>query len=79
MRSAVERKFEIIGEALGQLSKTNPTLAARIPEMRDIIAFRNVLIHGCAGIENLRVWDITQSALPKLLIVVTALLEEFGN
>lgn len=32
--------------------------------MRDIIAFRNVLIHGYAGIEHRRVWDIAQSALP---------------
>lgn len=58
--SAVERKFEIIGEALGQLSKADPALAQRIPDMRDIVAFRNVLIHGYAGIEHRRVWDIAQ-------------------
>ncbi len=43
VHSAVERKFEIIGEALGQLAKLDPVLAQRIPDIRDIIAFRNVL------------------------------------
>lgn len=73
--SAVERKFEVIGEALGQLSKVDPALAQRIPDMRDIIAFRNVLIHGYAGIEHRRVWDIAQSSLPGLRAVVAELLE----
>jgi len=77
--SAVERKFEIIGEALGQLSKADPALAQRIPDMRDIIAFRNVLIHGYAGIEHHRVWDIAHSSLPGLRIVIKQLLEGFSG
>jgi len=78
VHSAVERKFEIIGEALGQLSKLDPALALRIPDIRDIIAFRNILIHGYAGIEHDRVWDIAQDSLPGLRTTVTALLEELG-
>ena len=49
LRSAVERQFEIIGEALGTLARVDATIAARIPELRDIVAFRNVLIHGFAA------------------------------
>ena len=45
-------KFEIIGEALNQLAKHDPALARRIPDIRDIIAFRNILIHGYAVIEH---------------------------
>ncbi len=77
--SAVERKFEIIGEALGQLSKVDPDLAQRIPDMLDIIAFRNVLIHGYAGIDQNRVWDVAQSSLPGLQTVVEDLLEGFAG
>jgi uncharacterized protein with HEPN domain len=40
VRSAVERKFEIIGEALGQVAKRDPDLARRIPDYREIISFR---------------------------------------
>lgn len=79
VHSAVERKFEVIGEALGQLSKVDPALARRIPDVRDIIAFRNLLIHGYAGIEHVRVWDIAQNSLPGLRTVVVALLEELGG
>ncbi len=45
-QAAVERKFEIIGEALNQLSKLDAALAARIPDLPQIVAFRNQLIHG---------------------------------
>lgn len=46
MRAAVERQFEIIGEALGQLAKLDPEMAAQISEHRRIIAFRNIPVHG---------------------------------
>jgi uncharacterized protein with HEPN domain len=78
VHSAVERKFEIIGEALNQLWKLDPELAHRIPDIREIIAFRNVLIHGYATIEHDRVWKIAENSLPGLRIAVAALLNELG-
>jgi len=42
----VERKFEIIGESLNQLAKQDPASASRIPRIEEIVAFRNLLIHG---------------------------------
>jgi uncharacterized protein with HEPN domain len=39
LRAAVERQFEIIGEALSQLSKRDPDMANRIPDLARIVAF----------------------------------------
>ena len=44
VQAGVERKFEIIGEALNQLAKLDAPLAARVPELPQIVAFRNQLI-----------------------------------
>ena len=66
LRSAVERQFEIIGEALGTLARVDATTAARIPELRDIVAFRNILIHGYAILDRARVWQVVEDDLPRL-------------
>ncbi len=52
LRSAVERKFEIVGEALNQLAKVNSATAARISGYQRIIAFRNVLIYQYAHVDD---------------------------
>ncbi|HBE93322.1 MAG TPA: hypothetical protein DDW55_12695 [Gammaproteobacteria bacterium] len=76
LRAAVERQLEIIGEALNQLSRTNPDLAGRITEYQRIIAFRNILIHGYAQVDNRLVWSVVNDKLPILLVEVRRLLEE---
>lgn len=76
LRSAVERQFEIIGEALAQLAKLDETIVARISEHRRIIAFRNILIHGYADVDARIVWDIVEGKLPVLHREVEALLGE---
>ena len=75
MRSAVERQFEIIGEAMAQLAKLDPALASRISKYQRIISFRNVLIHGYADVDNRLVWDVIQTNLPTLAREIDALLE----
>jgi len=76
LRSAVERQFEIIGEALGRLAKEDPVTAERIAEYQRIISFRNILIHGYVEIDDRLVWGILQSKLPGLLEQVQSLLED---
>lgn len=75
-QAAVERKFEVIGEALNQLAKFDAATAARIPDLPQIIAFRNQLIHGYATVNVSTVWNIAQNALPGLIETVQALMDE---
>ena len=79
VHSAVERKFEIIGEALNQLAKLDPVLATRVPRLPEIVAFRNQLIHGYAAIAHERVWATIQTVLSTLGSAVQDLLTEFGE
>lgn len=75
VHSAVERKFEIIGEALNKLSRYDPALAAKIPNLPQIVAFRNQLIHGYNTINHGLVWHAVQTDLPELLSRVDELLK----
>ena len=75
-RLAIERLFEIIGEALNQMSRIDPETAYGITDYRSIIGLRNVLIHGYARIDNDRVWTIANQQLPLLLSEARGLLEK---
>ncbi|NML42511.1 DUF86 domain-containing protein [Ramlibacter sp. G-1-2-2] len=79
VRAAVERKFEVIGESLSQLSKSEPALAARVPDLPKIVAFRNLLIHGYANVRHDTVWSAIHDSLPLLRQAVEELLIELGS
>lgn len=76
LRSAVERQFEIIGEALNQLRKSDAETAGRIPHLPQIIAFRNVLIHGYASVDDRLVWGVVEGQLADLVEISRLLLDE---
>ena len=52
LRSAVERQFEIAGEALNRLPREAPDIAAQLPDLRRAVAMRNALIHGYRQVDN---------------------------
>jgi uncharacterized protein with HEPN domain len=79
LRSAVERQFEIIGEALARLRQVDPVLAATIPELPRIVAFRNVLIHGYATVDNELVWGVVEGHLLSLLRTLAHLLDSMDE
>ena len=62
----MERQFEILGDSLAQLARLDAALATKVPDLREIVAFRNVLIHGYALIDRARVWRTVEDDLPPL-------------
>ena len=54
LRRAVEREFEIIGEAMSRIEKLDSTI--EITSKRQIISMRNRVIHGYDKIDNEIIW-----------------------
>ncbi len=63
-RRAVERELEIIGEAMNNLLKINPTI--QISFSRIIVNLRNKIIHAYDSIDNELIWKIIMKDLPIL-------------
>lgn len=76
LRLAVERAFAIIGEALAQLARIDPFIAEQITDFRSIIAFRNILVHAYAQVDDRIVWDIVESRLATLVNEVSTLMQQ---
>lgn len=55
-QSAVERQLGIIGEAVNQFDKINPK--ETLTNARQIVGFRNRIIHAYDSIDNSMVWVI---------------------
>ena len=75
LRRAVEREFEIIGEALKRLAEVDPVTAASVSQLRRIIDFRNRIIHGYDTVDDTVVWGVAEQSLPTLIREVTVLPE----
>jgi len=52
VRSAVEREFIIIGEALRRISALDETLFSSISNSRAIVDFRNLLAHDYGAVDD---------------------------
>jgi uncharacterized protein with HEPN domain len=75
-RAAVERHLEIIGEAMGRLARVDPSTAELIPDHPQIVAFRNLLIHGYDLVDHAQVWNVITHDVPALRDLVGRLLAE---
>ena len=65
-RAAVERKFGVMGEACTRLRDRFPEVFEKMPDARQMISFRNRLIHGYDSVDDAIVWDILVRKLPAL-------------
>jgi uncharacterized protein with HEPN domain len=76
LRSAVERQLGIIGEALNQASRSQPDLSTKITDFRQIVDFRNLLIHAYTKVSAPMVWGMLEKDLPVLHKEIQRLLAE---
>ncbi len=75
---AVERNFEIIGEAASRIPEVFKTINPEV-EWRVIKDFRNFIIHDYFGINNEIVWDTIQLRLPELLNMLRSLHQKYNQ
>lgn len=73
-KRAVERDFEIIGEALNRIKYIDNGLLEKISEHHRIIGFRNILIHGYDIVDEAIVWQAVTKHLPVLVREVKEIL-----
>ncbi len=79
LKQAVERNFEIVGEAVNRLTRDDPETAEKIANASQIVAFRNALIHGYDLIDDRQVWNTIQNDIPRVVQQIESLLKEAGN
>ncbi len=73
LRSAVERQFEILGEALNHAYKLDLDIAQKLPDLPRIVGMRNRIIHGYDAVDDEIIWDAVQHYVPPLLKDLTEL------
>jgi uncharacterized protein with HEPN domain len=76
LRSGVERQLIIIGEALNKLSREAPGVSSGVKDLKKIVSFRNIVIHGYDIIEDNTVWGIVEFFVPSLREELSALLKK---
>ena len=79
LRRITERLLEIMGEAMAQAIKHNPSLMDQIPNSKAIIGMRNWLIHAYDDIDLPMVWETATVDAPVLAIHLRTLLDARGE
>lgn len=75
-RSAVERKAEIMGEAINRILKIQRDFP--LPNARAIIDTRNRIIHGYDSVKPEFLWSLVIRHIPNLKNDVEKIIDEYG-
>ncbi len=68
---------ESLVSPLNRAASLDPELPSHVPELRQLVALRNRVIHGYDAVDDEIVWDIIQNKLPSLHDHLEELLGEF--
>jgi uncharacterized protein with HEPN domain len=79
IRSACEREFTIIGEAVAQTLKASPALEQRITKAQSIVHFRHMLVHAYDVVKPEPMWEVIQNNIRPLRSEAAALLAQLGT
>lgn len=74
-RCVVERKTEIMGEAINRIRKKDPTF--EIPNAKEVINTRNRIIHGYDSVETEFLWGLVIRHIPALKKDIERILAEY--
>jgi uncharacterized protein with HEPN domain len=65
-RAAVERKFEVAGEACVRLRDRFPRIYESLYDAPRLVGFRNRIIHGYDDVDDTIVWEVATTKLELL-------------
>lgn len=74
-RCVVERKTEIMGEAINRIKKKDPTF--EIPNAKEVINTRNRIIHGYDSLETEFLWGLVVRHIPELKKDIERIIAEY--
>ena len=78
LQDAIIRNFEVIGEAVKQLSPELREAHPDVPWQR-VAGFRDVLIHDYMGVDLSEVWTVIEKELPRLKRTVEEIRKEIDT
>lgn len=74
-RCVVERKTEIMGEAINRIRKKDPSF--EIPNAKEVINTRNRIIHGYDSVETEFLWGLVVRHIPELKKDIEQIIGEY--
>lgn len=74
-RCVVERKTEIMGEAINRIRKKDPSF--EIPNAKEVINTRNRIIHGYDSVETEFLWGLVVRHIPELKKDIQRIIVEY--
>ena len=77
--AAVERKFEIISEALKRAAAEDPSIQQTIPVLASVIGLRNRIAHVYDQIDQEILWTTIELWLPRLKSQAKDLLDQYHS
>lgn len=77
VQDAVIRNLQILAESTQRLSEAIRATEPQIP-WRELVGFRNVIVHGYLGIDLGAVWLVIEQDLPPLALAVDRMASHLG-